>query len=108
MIVSTKAKRKAIDKSNQNLQVKRNGMELDVVSKIKYLGVLLDNNLDWKDQVGAVSLKVSRGLGVPKQAKNFLPLSALTSLYTSIIEPHFRYCYSVWGCAVKTEINRLQ
>ena len=49
MLVSTKAKRKARDKSNQNLQVKINATELEVVSKIKYLGVLLDNSLDWKD-----------------------------------------------------------
>ena len=34
--------------------------------------------------------------------------TALTSLYTSIVEPHFRYCCSVWGCAGTTEINRLQ
>ena len=70
--------------------------------------VLLDNSLDWKDQVRVVSLKVSRGLGLLKHAKKCLPLSALTSLYTSIIEPHFRYCCSVWGCAGTTEINRLQ
>ena len=49
MLVSTKAKRKGRDKSNQNLQVKINETELEVVSKIKYLGVLLDNSLDWKD-----------------------------------------------------------
>ena len=36
------------------------------------------------------------------------PFSALTSLYTSIVEPHFRHCCSVWGCARTTEINRLQ
>ena len=108
MLVSTKAKRKTLDKSSQHLQVKINGTELEVVSKIKYLGVLLDNSLDWKDQVQAVSLKVSRGLGILKHAKNFLPFSALTSLYTSIVEPHFRYCCSVWGCAGTTEINRLQ
>ena len=108
MLVSTKAKRKALDKSNQNLQVKINGTELEAVSKIKYLGLLLDNSLDWKDQDQAVSLKVSRWLGILKHAKNFLPFSALTSLYTSIVEPHFRYCCSVWGCAGTTEINRLQ
>ena len=51
---------------------------------------------------------VSRGLGILKHAKNFLPFSALTSLYTSIVEPHFRYCCSVWGRADTTEINRLQ
>ena len=91
MLVSTKDRRNALDWSNQNLQVKIHGTELEVVSKIKYLGVLLDNSLDWKDQVRAVSLKVSRGLGLLKHAKKFLSLSALKSLYTSIIEPHFRY-----------------
>ena len=108
MLVSTKAKRKTLNKSNQNLQVNINGTELEVVSKIKLLGVLLDNSLDWKEQIQAVSLKVSRGLGILKHAKKFLPFSALTSLYTSIVEPHFRYCCSVWGCAGTTEINRLQ
>ena len=108
MLVSTKAKSKARNKSNQNLQVKTNGTELEVVSKIKYLGVLLDNSLDWKYQIRAVSLKVSRGLDILKYAKKFLPLSALASLYTSTIESHFRYCCSVWGCAGTTEINRLQ
>ena len=108
MLVSTKAKRKALDKSNQNLQVKINGTELRVVSTIKYLRVLLNNSLDWKDQVWAVSLKVSRGLGILKHAKKFLQHSALRSLYTSNVEPHFRYCCPVWGCAGTTEINRLQ
>ena len=55
-----------------------------------------------------MSSKVSRTLGILKHAKKFLPLSALTSLFTSIIEPHFRYCCSVWGCAGTTEIIRLQ
>ena len=40
--------------------------------------------------------------------KIFLPFSALMSLYTSIIEPHFRYYCSVWGCAGTTKIIRLQ
>ena len=61
MLVSTKARRNALDRSNQNLRVKIHGTELEVVSKIKYPGVLLDNSLDWKDRVWAVSLKVSRG-----------------------------------------------
>ena len=78
------------------------------MSKIKYLGVQLDNSLDWKGQLGTVSSKVSRGLGLLKHAKKCLPFSALTSLYNSIVKPHFRYCCSMWGCAGTTEINRLQ
>ena len=44
MLVFTRAKRKANDKSIQNLEIKINGTELEVVSKIKYLGVLLDKS----------------------------------------------------------------
>ena len=68
MLDSTKAKGKALDRSNQNPQIKINGTELESVSKIKHLGVLLDNSLDWKDQVRALSLKVSRWLGILKHA----------------------------------------
>ena len=73
MLVSTKAKKNTLDRSNQKLQVKIHGKELVVVSKVKYLGVQLDNNLDCKVQVQvqAVSSKVSRGLGLLKHAKKF-------------------------------------
>ena len=85
MLVSTKAKRNVLNMSNQNLQIKIHGTELEVVNKIKYLGVQVDNSLDWKSQVHAVSLKVSRGFGLLNHAKKFLPFSAFTNLYTSIM-----------------------
>ena len=55
-----------------------------------------------------MSLKVFRGLGILKHANKFLPFSVLTSLYTITVQPYFRYCCSVWGCAGTTEINFLQ
>ena len=71
MLVSTKAKRNTLDRWNQNPQVQIHGTELEVVSKIRYLGVKLDNSLDWKDQVRAVSSKVSSVIGLLKYAKKF-------------------------------------
>ena len=32
----------------------------------------------------------------------------MKTLYTGIVEPHFRYCCSVWGCGGSIEINQLQ
>ena len=55
MLVSTKAKRNVLNMSNQNLQIKIHGTELEAVNKIKYLGVKVDNSLDWKSQVQATS-----------------------------------------------------
>ena len=47
-------------------------------------------------------------LSVLKHAKKYLPIEVLKNLYTSIVEPHFRYCCSVWGCCGITQINQLQ
>ena len=82
--------------------------ELEVVQKTKYLGVQIDCSLDWKEQIKAVSAKVSRAVGFLKHAKNFLPRETLKTLYAGIVEPHFRYRCSVWGCCGSTEINQLQ
>ena len=41
-------------------------------------------------------------------SKRSLPISAVMTLYNSILEPHFLYCCSVWGCCSATEIQHLQ
>ena len=52
--------------------------------------------------------KVSRALGFLKYAKKFLPQDTLSKMYRGIVELHFRYCCSVWGCCGKTQIDILQ
>ena len=68
----------------------------------------IDCSLDWKEQIKAVSSKVSRAVGFLMYAKSSLPKETLQTLYTGTVELHFRYCCSVWGCAAITEINQLQ
>ena len=82
--------------------------DLEVVKKIKYLGVQIDRYLDWTQQIKAVSGKVSRTVGFLRHAKSFLPKETLHNLYTGKVEPHFRYCCSFWGCVGLTKINQLQ
>ena len=82
--------------------------ELEVVQKTKYLGVQIDNSLDWKEHIKVTSSKVSEAVGLLRHAKSFLPEETLKTLYTGIIEPHFRYCCLVWGCSGVTESSKLQ
>lgn len=108
MLVSTKKKHELLKARNEELELKIRDNSLDVVGKTKYLGVEIDRSLDWKEQIKAISSKVSRALGFLKHGKSFLPKDTLQTIYTGIVEPHFRYCCSVWGCAGLTEINHLQ
>ena len=45
--------------------------DLALVEKIKYIGVQVDNSLDWKEHIKSVSAKVSRANGLSKYAKKF-------------------------------------
>ena len=108
MLISTKQKYKALQNQNQDLHLKIKGAELDTVTNTRYLGVNIDSSLDWKDYIKAISTKVSRAIGFLKYTRNFLPQDTLKTLYTGIVEPHFRYCCSVWGSCGKTDLNQLQ
>ena len=82
--------------------------ELEVIQKNEYLGVVIENSLNWKEHIRSISAKVSKATGFLRHAKAFLPQETLKTLYTGIVKPHFRYCCSVWGCDGSTEINQLQ
>ena len=63
----------------------------------KYLGIQIDNQLKWKDHISQVSSKVVQSIGYIKYARRFLPRDTLRMLYLGLVEPHFKYCCSVWG-----------
>ena len=108
ILISTKQKYKALQDHNQDLRVKIEGKELDIALNTKYLGVNIDSSLDWKDHIEVMSSKVSRAIGFLKHASKLLPQDALKTLYKGIVEAHFHYCCSVWGCCRKTELIQLQ
>ena len=62
----------------------------------------------WDEQIKSVQAKVSRSLGFLKYAKTFLPKTVLCKLYRGIVEPHFRYCCSVWGSCAEFRLVKLQ
>ena len=108
MLICSKCKHKSIKNSDETFGLKIRDKILNIVEKIKYLGVQVDQNLDWKEHIKYVASKVSRPIGFLKYAKSLVPSTTLINLYKSIVEPHFRYCCSVWGCCSSTEKNRLQ
>ena len=52
--------------------------------KIKYLGLILDNKLDWKGHIVELKKKLSRAIGLIHKMKGLCPISVLRSLYQSL------------------------
>ena len=53
--------------------------------KTKFLGVIIDNKLTWKDHINYISGKSARGIGVIIKARKYLNKDTLLSLYYSFI-----------------------
>ena len=76
------------------------------VQKTKSLGVIIDEKLDWKEQIDAISKKVSKGMGALRLCKLFFPLDTLKILYNTLILPYFDYCCLVWNnCSITLKTN---
>ena len=71
MLIYTKPKHQKLRTAGDNLCLNIKGKDLDVVQKVKYLGVQIDNSPDWKEQIKVISSKVLKALGLLKHARNF-------------------------------------
>ena len=82
-------------------------MMIKRVTKAKYLGLVVDENLSWDEHV-EYRAKKSRNIGIIKRTRSILPHELLTTLYMTLVEPHFRYCDIVWGQCNETLKDKLQ
>ena len=82
--------------------------QVEKVERTKYLGVIIDRSLSWEEHINILRTKVSRAIGFLKYARKFSPQNTLSKMYRGIVEPHFWYCCSVWGCCGATKLQTLQ
>lgn len=68
------------------------------VSCTKLLRIFIDENLNWKNHMQSLCLKVSKNCGVMYKIRYNLTVDALENLHYSLCYPHFIYCLSIWGC----------
>ena len=60
---------------------KISGEAIEQKTSVKYLGVVLDNQMKWKDHISLISSKIFRVIGIIKYAKKVLPFNLLKILY---------------------------
>ena len=64
-----------------------NGVKLNWVSQIKYLGIVIDNKLTFSLQAGEVYRKVSRMHGIFYSLSLLVPQRTLLTIYYSLVYP---------------------
>ena len=88
-----------------NTHVELRGQAIANVSKAKFLGVIVDEKLNWKDHVSFVASKLSKSCGILYKVRNCLTTSAKNMLYYSLIHPFLTYCINVYASTYKTNLR---
>ena len=74
---------------------------------VKYLGILIDNNLSWKHHIDHILIKISQTIGLISKLRHFVPKHTLINIYRSLIAPYLSYGLIVWGQACKSYLDKL-
>ena len=89
-------------------EININGSKIKHVKCTTFLGITIDEHLDWKVHIDNLSNKIARNVGVLNKLKHFLPAYIMKTLYSTLIESHLQYCTLLWANSHVTNIRKLQ
>ena len=78
------------------LKLKLNGKRLYPIRSMKYLGINIDEKLNWKQQVSDIAITLNKANGILSKLRHFIDRKTLKSIYHAIFEPHLYYSSLVW------------
>ena len=91
---------------NLNIFRFRNSI-ISVTSKIKFLGVTIDENLKLKDHINLISAKICKTPGVLYKLSKIFPSEISRMLYHTLVLPHITYGRDLCFGAVDTVLERV-
>ena len=74
-----------------------NGQKFKQKTCTKYLGILIDEQLLFKDHINFLKQKLNRANGILAKLRHHLPSDILKTVYYSLFDTHLRYACQVWG-----------
>ena len=90
--------------ATQDVHINVKNVTIDKVEYTKFLGVIIDEKLSWKQHIEYVRKKLSKSTGILSKARKYLPKECLKTLYYTFAYPYLTYCIHVWGKSFTTYI----
>ncbi len=104
MVLGTRQKLRGIE--DISLQV--DGETIEQVHHFKYLGLMLDDTLNFEEHIDILYRKTCAKLGAIKKARACVNQQTALTLYRSIVLPHIDYVDVAYMVATKESLKKLQ
>ena len=72
-------------------------VNIEYVNEFNFLGLMLDQHLNWKPHINMVSMKISKTIGIMYRLKNIFPKQAMLNIYNALVLSYLNYGLIVWG-----------
>ena len=83
------------------------GVEIEESVGCKFLGVHIDNKLNFKNHIQSISSKLTKNIGILYRIRDCLPLLARTNFYYAFIYPFLTYNIVIWGGTFENHLKPL-
>ena len=91
-----------------NVYIKFNGIRLNLVDYIKYLGMFIDKNLNWNQHVHNLSIQLSRTNGILSRLRYNASLDICLQVYFAIFFSHLTFGCNLWGLTSEENISKIE
>ena len=82
--------------------------EINRTSHIKFLGIILDENLTWNLHINEICNKLKRYFHIFYNIRHLLSKDNIKTIYYALIYSRIKYGISVYGQASNTKLNKVQ
>ena len=80
-----------------DINIQLHGKQVERVPKFSYLGVMLDEQISWKEHTEKICKKVGKRLGLLSRIRTCLTIEASKCIYNTIVQPIFDNTDVVWS-----------
>jgi hypothetical protein len=87
-------------KKSDTYVLKLDNTIINRVKCVNFLGLLMDENLNWHEHIDSCRSKISGGLYILNTIKHILSTHNMRILYHSLIYPYLTYDTLLWGSTV--------
>ena len=96
------------DQSDElEIEIKNISIKIRECKETKYLGLILDNHLNFKAHIDYVKKKVVKRIGAMYRSKNLLPVKYRKMFANALMLPQFDYLDTIYNRAGKTKLAEL-
>ena len=91
------------DEADKSRSIFINGTCIQKVTSTKFLGIIIDDKLNWKPHLKYLTNKLRSITGAICRIRKSVPADLYLKIYNALFESHLTYGITVWGVSLKDQ-----